>query len=75
MTKTAQIKFWKKQLQSSRELKEVANQNLNIATRLEAEAKKALEVLGDISEPHKKSILDSDLRIKSLAQLTKSTRI
>jgi hypothetical protein len=75
MIKTAQIKFWKKQLQSSRELKEVANQNLKIATRLEAEAKKALEVLGNISEPQKKSILDSDLRIKNLAQLTKSTRV
>lgn len=75
MTKTAQIKFWKKHLQSSRELKEVANQNLKIATRLEAEAKKALEVLGNISEPQKKSILDSDLRIKNLAQLTKSTRV
>ena len=43
MTKPAQIKFWKKQLRSSMELKEVANQNLNIATRLEVEDKKALE--------------------------------
>ena len=74
MTKSTQVKFWRQQLQSSRELKEVANQNLNLATRLEAEAKKALEMLGDKSEPKHKQVLNSDLTIKLMANLTKSTQ-
>lgn len=46
MNKRQQISFWKQQLKSSEEMKQVANQNYNLAARLETAAKSALNELG-----------------------------
>lgn len=46
MTKKEKIKFYRQQLTASRQLKEVAMQNYNLAARFESEANSALQVLG-----------------------------
>lgn len=72
MNKQAQISFYKKQMQTSKELKEVAQQNLSIATRLESEAKRALELLGNKPERTRKgNVLSTELQTKLRAGLTK----
>lgn len=59
-------------MQTSRELKEVAIQNLHIATRLESEAKSTLELLGDKPERARKGkVLSMELQTKLKAGLTK----
>lgn len=72
MNKQAQISFYKKQMQTSKELKEVAQQNLSIATRLESEAKRALELLGNTPERTRKgNVLSIELQTRLKAGLTK----
>ncbi len=48
MNKREKISFYKKQIESSQQMKAVAMQNYNLATRLESDALRALEALGDI---------------------------
>lgn len=72
MDKQTQISFYRKQMQTSQELKEVAIQNLHIATRLESEAKSALDLLGDKPKRARKgNPLSIELKTKLKASLTK----
>lgn len=72
MNKSKQIQFYKKQLESSKQLKSVAQQNYNLATQLESEAKSALELLGAKPERTRKGdILSDETKTKLMASLTK----
>lgn len=72
MNKTKQIEFYKTQLKTAQELKAVAEQNYNLATQLESEAKSALEMLGASSERHRKmSVLSEQMKNSLIASLTK----
>ncbi len=71
MNKTKQIEFYKTQLKTARELKAVAEQNYNIAARLESEAKSALEMLGASSGRSRKGGLTEEQKLKLKASLTK----
>jgi Tfp pilus assembly PilM family ATPase len=72
MNKREKIQFYKQQLESSRQLMAVAQQNYNLATRLESEAKRALDMLGDNPEPTRKGTQLSDaLKTTLLGNLTK----
>ena len=72
MNKSKQIQFYKKQLESSKQLKSVAQQNYNLATRLESDALRALEMLGNNPEPTRKGTPLSDtLKTALLGNLTK----
>lgn len=72
MNKKNQIQFYKTQLKSASAMIEVANQNKILATRLESEAKKALEKLGSNPEPKKQPKIDAELKLNLLANLTKN---
>lgn len=73
MNKREKIAFYKKQLETSRQLKEVSKQNEIIATRLESEALRALEMLGNTPKHAPKGIQLSDaLKTTLLGNLTKS---
>lgn len=74
MNKKVQINFYKKQLQTSRELQEVSMQNYNIATRLESEAKVALDLLGNKPERKKPQVLSDSLELELLASLTQTKK-
>lgn len=72
MNKTEKIKFYKKQLNSSKQLKSVAMQNYNLATQLESEAKSALEMLGAKPERSRKGdVLSEETKTQLIASLTK----
>lgn len=72
MNKLQKIMFYRKQKQTAGELKQIAYQNLHIATRLESEAKSALELLGDKPERARKGkVLSMELQTKLKAGLTK----
>ncbi|MBA4155041.1 hypothetical protein [Flavobacterium sp.] len=72
MNRTEQISFYKRQLNSARELRAVAEQNISIATQLESEAKSALEMLGASTERSRKgNVLPEQLRNSLRASLTK----
>lgn len=46
MNKSDKISFYRKQIKTAEELKQISMQNYNIATQLESEAKSALDMLG-----------------------------
>ena len=71
MNKREKISFLNKQLEISRQMKEVYIQNYNIATRLESEALTSLELLGNKPERSFKNKLSSEATIKLLGNLTK----
>ena len=71
MNKREKISFYKQQLESSQQLKSVAMQNYNLATQLESEAKRALEMLGNNPEPTRKGRLSDTLKVTLLGNLTK----
>ena len=71
MNKREKISFYKQQLESSQQLKSVAMQNYNLATRLESEAKRALDMLGNVPEPTRKGRLSDTLKVTLLGNLTK----
>lgn len=70
MNKKVKIAFYKKQAEAARQMQQVAMQNYNLATRLETEAKAALEELG-VSKGRAPVGLSEDLKLSLLAQLTK----
>ena len=74
MNKSKQIQFYKKQLESSKQLKSVAKQNYNLATQLESEAKSALELLGAKPERTRKgdNILSDKTKLELVSSLTKN---
>jgi len=73
MKRQDKISFYKSQLETAKELKVVAQQNYNIATRLESEAKSALELLGAKPTHTRKGIvLPESLKIKLMSNLTPS---
>lgn len=73
MSKREKISFYKQQLESSQQMKAVAMQNYNLATQLESEAKRALEMLGNNPEPTRKGKQLSDtLKTALLGNLTKT---
>ena len=66
------IMFYKKQEQTAKDLQEISMQNYNLATRLESEAKRALELLGNKPERTRKgNVLSTELQTKLKAGLTK----
>jgi hypothetical protein len=72
MNKREKIQFYKEQLESSKQMKAVAQQNYNLATRLESQAISALEMLGNTPERTRKGIQLSDkLKTTLLGNLTK----
>lgn len=72
MNKREKIAFYKKQLETARQLKEVSKQNEIVATRLESQAISALEMLGNTPERSRKGTLLSDtLKASLLGNLTK----
>ena len=72
MNKREKIAFYKKQLETARQLKEVSKQNEIVATRLESQAISALEMLGNTPERSRKGIELSDtLKTSLLGNLTK----
>lgn len=72
MNKTEQISFYKKQLESSQQMKAVSMQNYNIAAQLESEAKSALELLGaKPTHTRKGKQLSQEEQIKLRASLIK----
>lgn len=71
MNRASVISFYKKQIENAKELKEVSMQNYNIATRLESEAKRALEMLGNTPKPTRKGVLPKEEILKLKANLTK----
>ncbi len=75
MTKRDQISFYKRQVKTSEELKEVAMQNYNLAARLETEARSALLELGAKEGQGRKVKyeLPNDVKASLLGNLTAST--
>jgi len=72
MNKREKIQFYKQQLESSQQMKAVAQQNYNLATRLESQAISALEMLGNTPERSRKGAPLSDtLKASLLGNLTK----
>lgn len=72
MNKQSQISFYKKQIRSAQELRAIAEQNIAIATRIESEAKSALEVLGATPERSRKGkSLPEQIKNSLLANLIK----
>ncbi len=72
MNKREKISFYKQQLESSQQMKAVAMQNYNLATRLESQALRALDMLGNSPEPTRKGTPLSDtLKTTLLGNLTK----
>lgn len=75
MNKSEKIKFYKKQIETCRDMKAVAEQNMIIATRLESEAKSALELLGANPEHSRKrkydGVLSEEQKLKLTANLIK----
>lgn len=73
MNKATKIIFYKKQLSSSKTMKEVAMQNYNLATQLESEALRALEMLGNTPKHARKgkTILPEGMKLELQASLTK----
>ena len=72
MKKKKKISFYKKQVESSQQMKVVAMQNYNLATQLESDALRALEMLGNNPEPTRKGKPLSDtLKTTLLGNLTK----
>lgn len=72
MNKREKISFYKKQLDSLQQMKAVAMQNYNLATQLESEAFRALDMLGNNSGPAQKGTPLSDtLKTTLLGNLTK----
>ena len=72
MSKREKISFYKQQLESSQQMKAVAMQNYNLATRLESQALRALDMLGNNPEPTRKGKPISDtLKTTLLGNLTK----
>lgn len=72
MSKREKIQFYKQQLESSKQMKAVAEQNYNLATRLESQAISALEMLGNTPERTRKGTPLSDtLKTSLLGNLTK----
>lgn len=72
MNKSQQISFYKKQLETSKQMKAVAEQNYSIAAQLESEAQSALNMLGNSSGRTRKGNALSDLeQLKLKASLTK----
>ena len=74
MNKREKITSFKTILRSAEELKAVSEQNLNIATRLESEAKSALALLGATSGQTRKGKyeLSREEKIFLLGELTKT---
>jgi hypothetical protein len=72
MNKATQISFYKKQLETSKQMKAVAEQNYSIAAQLESEAESALTLLGNKSgRTRKGSSLSNELQLQLRASLTK----
>lgn len=72
MSKREKISFYKQQVESSQQMKAVAMQNYNLATRLESDALRALEMLGNNPKPTRKGKPLSDtLKTALLGNLTK----
>ncbi|OHT44467.1 hypothetical protein [Flavobacterium tructae] len=73
MKKQDQIRFYRRQLESSKEMQALAMQNYNIAAQIESEATSALEVLGASLERTRKGEhkLSDKARISLLGSLTK----
>ncbi len=73
MNKSAQIQFYKKQIESAKLMKEGAKQLEANATRLESEATRALELLGNNPERilKAKNALTDEFRFILSASLTK----
>lgn len=72
MNKVDQIKFYKHQLQISKELKQVALQNHNLASRIESEANSSLLMLGATGKAKKgRDQLSEEMKISLLGNLTK----
>jgi hypothetical protein len=71
MNKREKIQFYKQQIESSRQLMAVAQQNYNLATRLESQALRALDMLGNSPEPTRKGALSDTLKTSLLGNLTK----
>jgi hypothetical protein len=72
MNRANQISFYKRQIESAKELKAVSMQNYNIAAQLESEAKSALDLLGANSERTRKGKqLSQEEQIKLRASLIK----
>lgn len=72
MTKSQQISFYKKQLETSQQMKAVAEQNYSIAAQLESEAQSALNMLGNNSgRTRKGNALSDNEKLKLRASLTK----
>lgn len=75
MTKKDQISFYKKQMDSAIKMKSVAKQNLHLATQIESEAKRALELLGNSPERTRKGndVLSEEVKIHLIGNLTKGS--
>lgn len=73
MNKREKISFYKTQIESFKQMKAVAQQNYNLATQLESEALRALDMLGNNPEPTRKGKpISESLKTKLLGNLTKS---
>lgn len=73
-----QIQFFKQQLALAQDTKLIAEQQIIIATRLETQAKSALEELGDSSgraAKAKKYEISPELALKYKAQITKGKKV
>lgn len=71
MNRTQKISFWKSQQKAASELRDVAIQNLNVATRLESAAKSALEELGvPTGRARKGQTLSEESRMALLARMS-----
>ena len=73
MDKKSKIQFFKKQLASLQDMKAVAMQNYNLATRLESEANSALAVLGALPGQDRKvkKELPIETKLSLIGNLTK----
>lgn len=73
MNKREKIQFYKRQMNASIEMQQLAMQNYKLATRIESEAKSALKMLGALTEQDRKvkKELPIDLKISLIGNLTK----
>ena len=73
MNKREQIQFFKRQIESSKNMQAVAMQNYNLATQIESEATSALKALGANSGRTRKGEhqLSDENKLSLLAGLTK----
>lgn len=73
MNKRERIQFYKRQLESSKQMQALAMQNYNLATQIESEATSALKMLGASLERTRKGEhkLSDDKATALLGSLTK----